>query len=310
MERKNLRCVILGFDGLEYNIVKKFDLKSLKQAEYGKIRIPKEFYIKVNCEPYEHPIYEPWTPLIWYSFITGRFPSEEFRRDMENLGKWNNKAVNLADRLMRKLIKIGFSDMYRVKKVLSLLGIRKRLPTTKDYNVPTIFDLTKRAVVIDVPTYTENWSFGLTASPDENLRDFINRSLTYELKRFDSLKKRVLSLLKGENWKLLMMYTKLLDTFGELSFNDKLISTYFMVNNFVGKVRDMVGDSSFILIISDHGTERIGETNFGKHSDHAFYSINIPIKLKNPKITDFFNVINMVLAAKSKEELISHKNYR
>ena len=298
-----MKCIILGLDGLEYNIVEKFDFQALKQEEYGKIRIPRELYIEVSCEPYKNPVYEPWTPLIWFSFITGRFPSEEFKQDMKALGVWNSNTLNNINKLMKKLIKLRLDDMSKIKKILELLGFRKRLPLTRDYNVPTIFDLTEKSIAIDVPTYTENWPFGLEARPNENLRNFIDRALNYELERFNFVKNKVLSLLEDDDWELLMMYSKLLDTFGELSFNEKLISAYHMVNDFAKKIKTLVGDSSFILIISDHGIERMGKTTFGKHSDYGFYSSNISLGLNTPKHTDFFNVIKKVIKANSREDL-------
>lgn len=298
-----MKCIILGLDGLEYNIVEKFDFQALKQEEYGKIKIPKELYIEVSCEPYKHPVYEPWTPLIWYSFITGRFPSEEFKQDMKALGVWNSNALNNVNKLMGKLIKFGFDDISKVKKILESLGFRKRLPLTRDYNVPTIFDLTENSIAIDVPTYTENWPFGLEARPNEDIRNFIDRALNYELDQFNLVKNKVLSILENEDWGLLMMYSKLLDTFGELSFNEKLISAYHMVNDFAEKIRNLVDNSSFILIISDHGIERIGKTRFGKHSDYGFYSTNISLRMNTPKHVDFFNVIKKVIKANSRKDL-------
>jgi hypothetical protein len=297
-----LKCIILGFDGLEYGFVEKLNLKTLKQAEYGKIRIPKELYIEVSAEVYK-PVYEPWTPLVWYSLITGKMPSEDFKRDMMFLGKWNNKVLNYINNLMQKLIKRKFEDSNKIKKLLEVLGFHKRLPILSDYGISSIFDLTRESIAIDVPTYSENWPFGIAAKPNENIHDFINRALEYELIRFNSIRKTVLSLLKKDDWTLLMMYSKLLDTFGELSYNDRLIPAYFMVNDFVEKVTNLTGKSCFILIISDHGIERMKGTRFGKHSDHGFYSVNIPVGFKNPEPTEFFDVINKALKARSNQEL-------
>ncbi|MFX0134341.1 MAG: hypothetical protein ACFFDN_11945, partial [Candidatus Hodarchaeota archaeon] len=55
------KIYILGLDGLEFNFVEKWDLKNLKQVEYGKIWVP--------ISEKEHM---PKTPQVWGSFLTGR----------------------------------------------------------------------------------------------------------------------------------------------------------------------------------------------------------------------------------------------
>ncbi len=291
-----MKCVVLGFDGLDYDIVKRLNLKGLKQKEYGKVRIPKECYIRINSSAHSiHPHYEPWTPLIWYSLLTGELPLPRFRRDMEVGGKWKNVALNTLEVLS---IRAGLGD-FRGIRILKMFGFQKKLPVIQDYSVPTIFELARmhggRAIDIDVPAYSEQWFFGLPRNHNECFADFISRSLKDALDRFNYTKKKVLALLQKEkNWDLLMMYTKLLDTYGELSFGPKLNQMYFMVNDFAKKVESLL-DESFMLIISDHGIERLGETSFGKHSDYAFYSIDRKMGLKNPKITDFYFLIKNIL---------------
>ena len=69
-------------------------------------------------------------------------------------------------------------------------------------------------------------------------------------------------------------------------------------NNFVKEVGERLSES-FVLVVSDHGMERLGKTYFGKHSNYAFYSINMKIGLNNPKITDFYLLIKNVLEGNS-----------
>ena len=58
-----MKVLILGIDALEYSLVEEWDLKHLKQREYGKIIVP---------------IYggggEPVTLVVWPCFITGKEP--------------------------------------------------------------------------------------------------------------------------------------------------------------------------------------------------------------------------------------------
>ena len=45
---KRVKCTILPFDGLEYNFVKKFDLRNLKQEEDDKVTTPPECCAHAN----------------------------------------------------------------------------------------------------------------------------------------------------------------------------------------------------------------------------------------------------------------------
>lgn len=294
---KAKRFVILGFDGLEYNLVERFNLTSLKQEQYGKVMIPKECFIKVDSPHFASSHFEPWTPLVWYSFLTGKLPSSKFLRDVKIGGKWNNNLLNAIEDLSFTL---GLGNLRRISaraiEILRILGFQKKLPVIQDYRVPTLFDHIDKTIDIDVPIYSKNWHFGLSERTDENFIDFINRSLKVELDRFDEKKKVVLDILKTDgNWTLLMMYTKLLDTYGELSFNRKLSLIYSLVDKFVKDVKSLLnkrwGSQYLLLIISDHGIKNIVGTRFGEHSSYAFYSLNIPIPLKNVRITDFYPLI-------------------
>ena len=60
-----MRVLILGIDALEYNRVKEWDLKHLRQEEYGKSIVP-------ISEGFD----EPATLVVWPSFIAGKEPAE------------------------------------------------------------------------------------------------------------------------------------------------------------------------------------------------------------------------------------------
>ncbi len=68
--------IVLAIDGLEYDLVEKFDCKNLKQRFYGKTDIS-EFS-------------EPRTPVLWCSFITGKNKEKEILA-LGNKEMWNVK---------------------------------------------------------------------------------------------------------------------------------------------------------------------------------------------------------------------------
>ena len=102
-----------------------------------------------------------------------------------------------------------------------------------------------------------------------------------------------------EAWNLFMLWTKLLDTYGELLIENKneLLKVYRACDCFVREIKKRF-DDAFILIVSDHGIEKLEDTKFGKHSTHGFYSSNISLGLNNPFITDFYELITMYLLKK------------
>ena len=71
-----MKVLILGIDALEYSLVEKWDLKHLKQKEYGKVIVP--IYQGAG---------EPVTLVVWPCFITGKEP-----KDMGYKG-WEHEAI-------------------------------------------------------------------------------------------------------------------------------------------------------------------------------------------------------------------------
>ncbi|MCD6240583.1 hypothetical protein J7K27_03545 [Candidatus Bathyarchaeota archaeon] len=61
------KVVILGFDGLKYNLVECFKLENMKQTQYRKILIPKECYTE-TIDPRGERVYEPYTPFVCQRF--------------------------------------------------------------------------------------------------------------------------------------------------------------------------------------------------------------------------------------------------
>jgi hypothetical protein len=73
----------------------------LKQKVYGKLSIPKECYT-VTTDFHGNKLYEPWTPYVWYSFLTGQKP----KITKQNLHQWNNSIL----------------EFFRKKKLFTGLG--------------------------------------------------------------------------------------------------------------------------------------------------------------------------------------------
>ncbi len=100
------------------------------------------------------------------------------------------------------------------------------------------------------------------------------------------------------NKDLVFGYFNLADIIGHLSFglDLKMKIIYQELNDIARKVQTEHQEAT-ILIISDHGMQKIGK--FGDHSRHGFWSLNKKISLNNPKPTDFANLISHNFSAES-----------
>lgn len=104
-------------------------------------------------------------------------------------------------------------------------------------------------------------------------------------------KKDLFEFLKNHTNDIIMVYFDLADAVGHLSFSDteKMRKVYNELDEIVKKVKPLAKDGETILIISDHGMKAVGK--FGDHTKNGFYSCNQKLNLKNPRITDFFDII-------------------
>lgn len=276
-----MKVLVIGLDGLEYGLVEKFGCETIKQVEYGKVTIPKECYIRTSILKNGKFIYEPFTPFVWSSFLTGRLPMEYGFTKLK-LEKWDN---SLIERLKMQLAKTWLNKIKGKGKFLRLLGFKKHTFNITDYTTSTFVHSAKKPVTINFPTVNKEWGIKLPSSNfDEAVR--------LQWKKFLEIEDKTLKTFSN-SWDLFMTYTKLLDVIGELYYKywSELRKAYLACDNFVKRVLNRLSDRTICLIISDHGIEQFGETDYGKHSDYGFYSLNNQFNLTNPCITDFYDLI-------------------
>lgn len=93
------------------------------------------------------------------------------------------------------------------------------------------------------------------------------------------------------NKDLIFGYFNLADIIGHLSFGLelKMKIIYQELDDIAKKVQTEHQDAT-ILIISDHGMQKVGQ--FGDHSKHGFWSLNRKIVLNNPKPINFAKYIS------------------
>jgi len=296
-----MRILILGIDALEYDLVEEWDLKHLKQVEYGKTKVP-------IVEGWK----EPATVIVWPCFITGKKDPKEMGYDSPIL--FNQPMKLFFDYVHRPIRNFIFSKNYVedisekgtdqkilnvFKEVTKKTGLT-RSPKRGDIKAKTMFENKNyKSIHLHVPVYDEEmdtlerWKIFDVFDGKMDMKDFIKGYKKEYLKRCDEL----LYLLDKKNWNLMMMYWFYLDAIQHALFKDKMkiMDSYMMFNDFVGKIKNKLSKDDMILIISDHGQKK------GIHTTYGFYSCSKKLGLKNPHISDFKDIIEKKLSKGAKK---------
>lgn len=276
------KILILGYDGLEPKLVDLFLCNSIMQKEHGKTDIS-EFNIAL-------------TPVLWGSFILGKNVEHHF------VSSKRSKLAGLIKKFGEFLE--GFphpiSDLKRklgrktkiTSRVLGRSGKEGWDFDSKDYN-PTIFDFVENSKALFVPTYSE-WD------PVKDGRKVVGDVFTSKMEDKEYwdyiwenfyMKKEELLYSVEKDYNLLMCHIQIADSSGHRFFSDlkKMKKVYRKLDSLTKKVKEIWED--WILIVSDHGMERLGK--FGTHSnlDYGFYSSSKKFSLNSPKFTEFFDII-------------------
>lgn len=269
------RIIILGIDALEYDLVEEWNLKYLKQKEYGKTIVP---LTKTTNGM------EPSTLIIWPCFITGEEPEE--------MG-YNSITPNrdILDELYQ-MVTEKFPNLEQIFKYFHRKS-KTRKPTRNNIKAPTIFDNpTYKSIHMHIPIYDEDAfleyrSGAYRAMDDKKYRKVYENECQKEFRERTS---QVYDILDKE-WSLCMQYFFLLDGVQHAFFRSKLkiMKYYLMFNEFVGELKKHLPSNVMLLIVSDHGQKG------GIHTHYGFYSCNKELGLVNPGIIDFKEIIEHYL---------------
>lgn len=175
------------------------------------------------------------------------------------------------------------------KEILSKGDMWNTKIETKD----TFLSKFKKFKVIDLPGY--NYDRDNHAKERELMKKFFDKQITVEeyekipLEHYKKVKEEFLKSL-DEDLDILIGYFGVIDVIGHVSFGleAKMKVFYKEMDEIARKVKEKINGN--IIILSDHGMKAIGR--FGDHSEYGFWSFNKESELSDPKITDFFNVIN------------------
>jgi hypothetical protein len=276
-----MRALIIAIDSLEYTLIEKLNLRNIKQKEYGKVTLPQTKLL---------------TPLLWATFISGTT-----KHGVTSFTVRRNPVIKVGGGLLQKVgVNQYAGPRHFLRKTLLKLGLFTSPVDRHDLKIKTIFDHAKNPVAISIPAYNEWESIHLmrlkypfTKLIEKHDEKEIERCIETNWKIFHKKLEYTMELLDNQNWDLLMVHFLILDTIGHLYWNKpwKIKEAYRFMNIKIGQLSSKIKDQ-WILIISDHGMKK------GTHTNYAFYSSNILLRLKTPKLTDFHNIIIQKLKEK------------
>jgi len=274
-----MRVLILAYDGLDHDLVEGLSLRNILQREHGRVEVP-----------IVGGIDDPSTPIVWTSFITGE-PPEVHGVDMPQM--WDNRLDGIRSYVRRHRGIHGILRRFKVGyRVREAIDVKPSFPSRKDIKVGTLFEVVKPSVALGVPVYNKNleeiYPIGdvLQARQDPDylpvFEERVRRIFAEEVERlFDAI--------EGE-WRLLMIHFHITDLFGHAFWGtEKLATLYEEMDLLTKKVKDRLEEDDLVLIISDHGMNRLGHTKKG------FYSLNVRLGLEEPDIKDFYKIVTGLL---------------
>jgi hypothetical protein len=284
------KIIILGIDGLEYNLVKEWLLKNIMQKTYCKLDLSDYTVIA--------------TPPIWGSMLTGKI-------DYEVMKSWVKRAEVLG--VDEKIQKKWWTNIERILPASLNWWIWYHIITpiiggdpfatsanyVKEKNETTIFHFFKKPWTNEIPGYGRNVSTSLEKKLAENA--ITGKSKAYRkhiLDQYKIDKSQLLSALDNQEYDIIFWYTPLIDNFGHMDMGKpvrKMMKHYLEINEVVGIVKES-NPLSNIYIISDHGMEEMEpkSTSWGMHSRHGFFSSSTGEKISKP-----FHLYNLITTQRS-----------
>jgi len=258
-----MKVFILGLDGLDYNLVKKWSLKNLQQEVFGKLTVPISKQTGV-----------PLSPDVWASFLTGKqVVGLDFVR--------NGPAAPLLKILkyIRKHINLGFG----IGRPLSRRAPARTFPKL---NMSTFIDRSD-VVEINAPFYSYDHTIFFLIEQFGNDEISLQHALNRLVEIYEKRKKQILQeteeKLRSAN--IVFAYMHFPDGFQHFLFPkpQSLKKYYIDLDIFVLGLKEILNDIPFI-IVSDHGFDIAN----GTHSRYGFFSSSFDMNPKPKHITDFY----------------------
>lgn len=263
------RMLVVGFDGLDYKKIRKYDCENLMLQSFGKLDL--------EGLPLK-------TPLLWATMISGEMPEKHGVKEML---KFRGEKAQKYDRYLERFFgALGYSGIKFRKAIINkLFGSSMVPPTKENMKVDSIFEKVADSKPLDIPGYSHYpyiaGKMNVNAlyrkyppAPRERVvRDVNAEHLYRKTQLFENI---------GEH-QLVMQHFHYPDWMQHIySKNEKDEELYNEMNELAGEILDKVDDDTLVVFCSDHGLID------GGHRDQAFYAMNTDIE-EPVKITELLS---------------------
>ncbi len=261
-----MKVIVIGIDGLEYNLVRELGLKALMQNHYDKLEIPRECFIETDTGAV------PYTPKVWEAILTGNKPDPE---ETKTLWRYRNPLI---ERLRWIPLLRRFKGKRRLLKKIGFKPMRVSFKISGE----TFLDRCKPSIGINIPGVNiwEERNRRITELIDKGshktLMLIMDRYLNDVFSEFEER-------LQEMDYRVAMMYINNLDYIGHLCWYkcfEKIIRLYKKVDAKVDRLLKKL-DYDVSLIVSDHGMKGSSDGVSGEHSSYLFYSLNIEYRFES-----------------------------
>jgi len=299
-----LRVIVLGIDGLEYNLVARWRLRPYMQEQYGRHDVR-------SAVREGDPLY---TPLIWAAFLLGE-PAYKYGFDYRYLEEQKTRAgYNVVLRVLyrvkrsllgsrdtglrRLLARLGLYRVDRVREVAEKVEVLPPHILEKTF----VYEARRRGLQVEYNTFP-----GLPgdkyAGERASLFQLFDAPFSERVRKLDEVYREsledaeaLIGRLGGAD--LVLYYTPLIDLAhhmlyrpGNLKAMVALRRYYNLMMGIVSRFREAAGGDSLLLIVSDHGYD----PSIHEHSDYGFWSSNLALPRRPERITDFRGIIEEFL---------------
>lgn len=277
--------LLVAFDGLDYELIKKFEPDNIPQSEFGKIDNQKG-------------ITEVKTNELFASLITGDTWREHGVKGMEV----RTARTRLIDFIFPDFLEENYRRMRMLKDFIKNIlhtGIKGRRYRREDWNSKTLFEKIKDSKAMFVPAYNPSVVFG-------SHMDFLPLKYGYssaetlkfwDTREYEYRKRSLFDEIEGEDCRRFLMFHFHRPDIHQHHYGDKelvydqeqLRKLYSEIDQVAGRIKDKATESGYdyIIFMSDHGLPTATE-----HNANAFYSSNKELFGDDvPHITDFYDRI-------------------
>jgi len=243
-----MKKLILGLDGMDFDIAVDLNLQNVLQVQFGRIEVP-----------ISEVLGRPSSPEVWASFLCGERVKKVFA---------GRKRIWLLKYLVKLKKMFPFISLGLGKKTSGQIVGFPELDRETWVDLPNVKE-------VNSPYYSyanEVFEYAKQFGEDKNLENF--RKGISEIYEKDS--KKIISAVKSEianpECDILFAYHHFPDMFNHLWYQDKdkLFSLYREIDDFVDTILKTLTKDIHVIIISDHGFD----FKVNDHSDLGFISSN------------------------------------